>query len=94
MTETRSGSTATDRVTAKPATTGAGRGARGGRRGPLARASLFYREVVAELRKVLWPTRNELITYTTVVIVFVSLMVAIVAGLDFLFTKGVLQIFG
>ena len=32
-----------------------------------ARISLFYRQVIAELRKVIWPTRKELVTYTTVV---------------------------
>ena len=37
-----------------------------------ARISLFYRQVVAELRKVIWPTRKELVTYTTVVLVFVA----------------------
>ena len=37
-----------------------------------ARISLFYRQVLAELRKVIWPTRKELITYTTVVIFFVA----------------------
>ena len=56
--------------------------------------ALFYRQVVAELRKVLWPTRKELITYTTVALVFVLFMVGIVAGLDFAFGKIVLQAFG
>ncbi|KQS73868.1 preprotein translocase subunit SecE [Modestobacter sp. Leaf380] len=54
----------------------------------------FLREVVAELRKVIWPGRKELITYTTVVIVFVAFMVALVAGLDILFAQGVLAVFG
>ena len=40
-----------------------------------ARVSLFYRQVLAELRKVIWPTRKELITYTTVVYVTSSLRV-------------------
>ena len=52
------------------------------------------REVVAELRKVIWPTRNQLVTYTIVVLVFVSFMVALVALLDFLFGRGVLFLFG
>ncbi|GAA2644500.1 MULTISPECIES: preprotein translocase subunit SecE [Nonomuraea] len=56
--------------------------------------ALFYRQVVNELRKVIWPTRKDLITYTTVVLVFVLIMVAIVSGLDALFTEGVLRIFG
>jgi preprotein translocase subunit SecE len=54
----------------------------------------FFREVVAELRKVIYPTRSELITYTTVVIVFVTIMVSIVAGFDFAFAKAVLHVFG
>ncbi|MEO3811702.1 preprotein translocase subunit SecE [Sphaerisporangium sp. B11E5] len=56
--------------------------------------ALFYRQIVAELRKVIWPTRKALINYTTVVLVFVLIMVGIVAGLDFLLTKGVLAVFG
>ena len=60
----------------------------------LSRGFRFLREVVAELRKVIWPGRRELITYTTVVIVFVAIMVALVAGLDLLFAKGVIAVFG
>ena len=62
--------------------------------GPFARMSLFIREVIAELRKVIWPTRKELITYTGIVIVFVIVMAGIVALFDFLFTQGVLALFG
>jgi preprotein translocase subunit SecE len=54
----------------------------------------FLREVVAELRKVIWPGRRELITYTSVVIVFVAFIVALVAGLDLLFARGVIAVFG
>lgn len=54
----------------------------------------FIREVVAELRKVIWPTRKELLTYTGVVVVFIAVMLTIVAGLDFAFAKGVLWVFG
>jgi preprotein translocase subunit SecE len=54
----------------------------------------FVRESVSEMRKVLWPSRTELVTYAIVVIVFVVIMVAIVAGLDFGFTKLVLAVFG
>lgn len=62
--------------------------------GLFGRVSLFLREVVAELRKVIWPTRKELITYTGIVIVFVVVMAAIIAALDFVFTQAVLTIFG
>ncbi len=54
----------------------------------------FLREVIAELGKVIWPGRKELITYTIVVIIFVTFMVALVAGLDILFAQGVLLVFG
>lgn len=61
---------------------------------PVSRAVRFLREVVAELRKVIWPTRKELVTYTVVVLVFVSFMVALIAVLDIAFAKGVLWLFG
>ena len=54
----------------------------------------FIREVVAELRKVIWPTRKELLTYATVVIVFVTIMLTIVGLLDLGFAKAVLFVFG
>jgi preprotein translocase subunit SecE len=54
----------------------------------------FVRESVSEMRKVLWPSRSELVTYSIVVIVFVVIMVAIVSGLDFGFAKLVLSVFG
>ncbi|MGH3265907.1 MAG: preprotein translocase subunit SecE [Trebonia sp.] len=54
----------------------------------------FVRESVSEMRKVLWPTRNELVTYSIVVILFIAILVAIVAGLDIGFAKLVLRIFG
>ena len=60
----------------------------------LARLRRFLREVVAELRKVIWPARNQMVTYTIVVIVFVVVMVALTALLDVLFAKGVLAVFG
>ena len=55
---------------------------------------VFYKQVVAELRKVIWPTRKELVTYTTVVLVFVVVMVLLVSALDFAFSQAVLKVFG
>ena len=40
-----------------------------------------------ELRKVVWPTRKELVTYTTVALVFILVMVGIVTSLDYGFTR-------
>ena len=65
-----------------------------GKPGLGARLALFYRQVIAELRKVIWPTRKELITYTSVVVVFVAVMAAIVAVFDVVFTRGVFWLFG
>jgi len=64
------------------------------RPGRLKRTITFYRQVVAELRKVIWPTRRELLTYTSVVLVFVFFMVAVVSAYDFVFSQGVLRVFG
>jgi preprotein translocase subunit SecE len=58
-----------------------------------ARLNRFVREVIAELRKVIWPTRKQQVTYTLVVLVFVAVVVAFVSGLDVLFAKGVFAIF-
>jgi preprotein translocase subunit SecE len=55
------------------------------RRNPFARIALFIRQVLAELKKVVTPTRRELFTFTGVVLVFVVVMMAIVYGLDYLF---------
>lgn len=54
----------------------------------------FFRQVVAELRKVIWPNRRQMITYTIVVLVFVAFMTAYIGGLDVAFLEGVRWIFG
>jgi preprotein translocase subunit SecE len=64
------------------------------RTGLFGRIGGFFREVVSELRKVIWPTRKELITYTTIVIGFVTVMTAIVGLLDYGFGKAILWAFG
>ena len=69
---------------------GSGRTAKGDRTSP----ALFTRQVVSELRKVIWPTRKELVTYTTVALVFIIFMSAIVLTLDYGFTKLMFWIFG
>jgi preprotein translocase subunit SecE len=70
----------------------------GGGRAPKRRSrttpALFFRQVVGELRKVIWPTRNMLITYTVVCMVFVAFMVIFVTTLDYGFTKLVFEVFG
>ena len=65
-----------------------------GRGNPFKRLVKFLREVVAELRKVIWPNRKQMVTYTSVVLVFVIFMVAFISGLDLAFIKGVNWLFG
>jgi preprotein translocase subunit SecE len=62
--------------------------------GLFARIRNFFREIISELGKVIWPTRKELLTYTTVVVVFVAIMMTIVASLDYGFARAVLLVFG
>jgi preprotein translocase subunit SecE len=64
------------------------------RPGMLARLSLFLRQVVAELKKVVRPTRDELVTYTSVVLVFVAVVMAYVSVLDLAFGRLVLWALG
>ena len=54
----------------------------------------FYRQVVAELRKVVYPTQEQLITYFLVVMVFVIFMMAFVSVLDLGFGKLIFWVFG
>jgi len=70
------------------------RGASDSKVGVLGRLNRFLREVVSELTKVIWPTRRELVVYTSVVLVFVSFMVAFVALLDLGLARLVLTVFG
>ena len=62
--------------------------------GLFARVGLFYRQVVSELTKVVWPTRKQLSTYTAVVLVFVTFVIAVVSIFDLIITKLVFWVFG
>ena len=67
---------------------------RASRRNPFARMALFIRQVIAELRKVVTPTRKELVSFTVVVLVFVIIMMTLVWGMDQVFGTLVLYVFG
>jgi preprotein translocase subunit SecE len=56
--------------------------------------TLFISQILDELRKVVRPTRHELVTYTSVVIVFVSVVMGLVWGFDQLFVKLINLSFG
>ena len=62
--------------------------------GLFARVGLFYRQIVSELTKVVWPTRKQLSTYTAVVLVFVTFVIAVVSIFDLVITKLVFWVFG
>lgn len=59
---------------------------------PRTKPRQFFREVNAELRKVAWPTRSETLNLSLVVLVFLVLMTALIAGFDYVFSKAVLFI--
>ena len=64
------------------------------RQNPFVRARNFIREVISELKKVVWPTQRQLINYTIIVLVFVVIVALIIAAFDFGFTQITIRIFG
>ena len=70
------------------------RGSRGGSTHKRTSLPVFYRQVVAELRKVVYPTQEQLVTYFIVVMVFVVFMMAIVSALDLGFGRLTFWVFG
>jgi preprotein translocase subunit SecE len=53
----------------------------------------FLREVRSELRKVAWPGRKELLSYSLVVLVVVALITLYITGLDQVFGTLIFRIF-
>ena len=51
------------------------------------RVSRYLREIKQELKKVTWPSKEELISSTVVVIATVAFFVLLIGGLDFVFAK-------
>ena len=62
-------------------------------RNVFARIALFFRQVVDELRKVVWPTTGELWTYFSVVVVFIVAIMAFTGILDTVFDRIVMWVF-
>jgi preprotein translocase subunit SecE len=56
--------------------------------------ALFYRQVVAELRKVVWPTQEQVVTYFVAVLIFVGVVMTLVSLLDLGFGKLFFKVFG
>jgi preprotein translocase subunit SecE len=53
----------------------------------------FVREVRVELKKVAWPTRGEVVNYSTVVLITLILLIGLILALDYAFSKSVLFLF-
>lgn len=53
----------------------------------------FIREVRGELRKVGWPSKNEVVNSTIIVLIAVTVMTLLIFGLDYVFAKLVLLLF-
>jgi preprotein translocase subunit SecE len=73
----------------------AGEGSEG--RGWLGRAVEFLRDVRAEVRKVTWPTTDELKKATLVIVIFVTILGIVIGLMDatfqFVFVKAVAKLF-
>ncbi|GAA1351249.1 preprotein translocase subunit SecE [Falsarthrobacter nasiphocae] len=67
---------------------------RSSKQGFFGRIIQFLREVIGELKKVTYPTGPELMRYTAVVLVFVIVMMLLVMGLDFVFGRAAMSVFG
>jgi preprotein translocase subunit SecE len=54
----------------------------------------FVKEVIAELQKVNWPTRQEVASYSLVVLVSSIVIAALIFVMDLVFTRAILSLFG
>ena len=63
-------------------------------RNPLEFVWTYLTQVVAELRKVIWPNRKQMVSYTTVVLIFLAFMVALIGLVDLGLAKLVMLVFG
>ncbi|AQA01864.1 preprotein translocase subunit SecE [Mycobacterium sp. MS1601] len=54
----------------------------------------YLKQVIAELRKVIWPNRKQMVTYTSVVLVFLAFMVALISGVDLGLARLISLVFG
>lgn len=54
----------------------------------------YLQEVIAELRKVIWPNRKQMVGYTTVVLIFLVFMVTLIGVTDLGLGKLVMTVFG
>lgn len=88
--EKRKAEQRTTPVEEEAAEPGAGAGAGTGRPS----VGQYVGEVRSELKRVHWPNRKELVSYTIVVIVALALMTAFISGVDAIFSRLVFEVFG
>ncbi|MBS1691357.1 MAG: preprotein translocase subunit SecE [Actinobacteria bacterium] len=99
-TEPVDGDTATDTTSTKNGagtaakTAKDGKGPKKGGRNPFLFVWTYLQQVVAELRKVIWPNRKQMVSYTTVVLIFLAFMVTLIGLVDLGLAKLVMLVFG
>jgi preprotein translocase subunit SecE len=87
---------ATTEAESKPSKNGTKKAKKDGERSrnPIAFVWTYLAQVVAELRKVIWPNRKQMVTYTIVVLMFLVFMVALISLVDLGLAKLVMLVFG
>ncbi|UXA18873.1 preprotein translocase subunit SecE [Mycobacterium sp. SMC-4] len=63
-------------------------------RNPITFVLNYLAEVIGELRKVIWPNRKQMVTYTIVVLLFLAFMVTLIGLADLGLAQLVSMIFG
>ena len=66
----------------------------GSTRNPLVFVWTYLRQVITEMRKVIWPSRKQMANYTVVVLIFLALMTALIGLVDLGLAKLVLMVLG
>ena len=54
----------------------------------------YFRETMAELRKVSWPTRKEAMSLTIVVLIVITVMSTFLGVLDYIYSRIFIAILG
>jgi preprotein translocase subunit SecE len=70
------------------------KGSKEPRPNPISFVIQYLGEVIAELRKVIWPNRKQMVTYTAVVLVFLAFMVTLIGLVDLGVARLVMLVFG
>jgi preprotein translocase subunit SecE len=63
------------------------------RQNPIAWSRTFSHEVVAEMKKVVWPSKQEVINFSIIVFIVIVVLTAMIGGLDYGFTRAALKVF-